>query len=215
MSTQRARLYLWAMFMGMAVYTLILYPSLPDRIPVHWNWRGEIDGWGPKSMIFMFPGLILLSIVALETLPALSPGQFRIDRFRGTFNYIVAIVAAMMTCTGIIILRAVQNHDMDLTKALIVVISLFLALLGNVMGKVRRNFYVGVRTPWTLASEKVWNETHRVAARWMVAGGIISALLAMLGVNMGLCFAVIIVTALYPVLFSFFYYKRLEGRGDL
>ena len=70
---------------------------------------------------------------------------------------------------------------MDIGRALIGGMFLFFALLGNVMGKVRKNFYIGIRVPWTLASDRVWNDTHRLAAWLMVGGGILGFLLVILG----------------------------------
>ena|SRR5579871_2349636 len=214
MTIQRATLYIVLLFAAVALYTAIVYPSLPDRIPIHWNIRGEIDGWGPKSTVLISPAMILLGLVLLHGLPALSPIRFKIDTFRPTFNYMMVIVSALFAFIAVLMIVAAQHHDFAIGKFLVAGISLFLAWLGNLLGKTRRNFYVGVRTPWTLASERVWNATHRVAARWMVAGGLVSAVLAFFGLFVA-CFGVIMVTCLYPVLFSFVYYKRLERSGGL
>jgi uncharacterized membrane protein len=94
-------------------------------------------------------------------------------------------------------------------------IALLFVLLGNVMGKLRRNFWLGVRTPWTLANERVWYATHRLAARTMVAGGL-PALVAALGALPHLvAVAALLGAALVPVVFSLVYYKRLERAGTL
>ena len=92
---------------------------------------------------------------------------------------------------------------------------LFFALMGNVMGKVRKNFYIGIRVPWTLASDRVWNDTHRLAAWLMVAGGIIGFLLVIAGLPLLVAIGVMIVTLLIPVVYSFVHYKALERCGAL
>ena len=89
------------------------------------------------------------------------------------------------------------------------------ALLGNVMGKVRRNFYIGVRTPWALANERVWNATHRFAAKTFVLGGVIGLVLTAVGVKGWLPFAALMGAALVPVVYSLVVYKQLERRGQL
>jgi uncharacterized membrane protein len=96
-------------------------------------------------------------------------------------------------------------------------ICLFLALLGNVLGKVRRNFWMGVRTPWTLASEVVWNQTHRLAAWLFVAAGLIGFALAMVLPPSAawVLLLVLLPAALLPVLYSLVLYKRLEREGKL
>ncbi len=84
--------------------------------------------------------------------------------------------------------------------------------MGNVMGKVRRNFYIGFRVPWTLASDRVWNDTHRLAAWVMVAAGSIGFVLVIAGVSPGVAIGLLIVAMLIPAVYSFIHYKSLERR---
>jgi uncharacterized membrane protein len=215
MTTQRANFWILALFAATVAYAALVYPSLPDRIPIHWNIRGEVDGWGSRNTIFLGPGLILLGWVMLHGLPKLSPKQFSIDTFGPTFNLIMVLVSGMFAYIGCLIIHAAGHPHIDMGKWMVAGIALFLAALGNLMGKTRRNFYVGIRTPWTLASEKVWDATHRLGGRWMAIGGVAAAVLVLLGAPMLLALAVILVTSLYPVLFSYLYYKRLERSGGL
>jgi uncharacterized membrane protein len=83
------------------------------------------------------------------------------------------------------------------------------------MGKVRRNSYVGIRTPWTLADERVWNATHRLGAKTMVLGGLIGLILALAGSRSGLFLVPILAGAFVPVIYSLIYYKQLKRRGEL
>jgi uncharacterized membrane protein len=92
-------------------------------------------------------------------------------------------------------------------------IGLAFILLGNVLGKVRRNFWLGVRTPWTLASDRVWYATHRVAGKTMVVGGLVTMLAAMMGLPAYVSTGALMAGALVPVVFSLVYYKRLERAG--
>jgi uncharacterized membrane protein len=92
---------------------------------------------------------------------------------------------------------------------------LFFALLGNVLGKVQRNFYVGVRTPWTLASETVWVQTHRLAAWLFTGAGVLGLVIVLVGVPFYFAFGLILVAALVPVVYSLVLYKRLEKKGLL
>ena len=86
---------------------------------------------------------------------------------------------------------------------------------GNVMGKVKRNFWMGVRTPWTLASERVWNQTHRVAAWLYTAIGIVGLIAVLLGVPMVVVFGTFIACVLFPIPYSLYLYKKLERQGKL
>src|SRR4029077_16753226 len=109
---------------------------------------------------------------------------------------------------------AYANHDMP-GQLLVAGLFLFFALLGNLIGKVQRNFWVGVRTPWTLASDAVWIRTHRLAAWLWVATGVAGFVAALVRVPFLILFIGSIAMALYPVLYSLFLYKKLERQGKL
>ena len=87
--------------------------------------------------------------------------------------------------------------------------------MGNVIGKVRKNFYIGIRVPWTLASDRVWNDTHRMAAWLWVAAGILGFASIALGAPMYVAIGLLVAAGLVPVIYSFIHYKALEGRGAL
>jgi uncharacterized membrane protein len=108
-----------------------------------------------------------------------------------------------------------ENGTLHTGQLLVAGIFPFFALLGNQLGKVRRNFWMGVRTPWTLASEAVWTQTHRVAAWVFVAVGIIGFIAAIADVSLVFCFGLLMAAALIPVVYSLILYKRLEREGKL
>jgi uncharacterized membrane protein len=107
------------------------------------------------------------------------------------------------------------GHSLDVGRAIVGGACLLFALLGNVMGKVRRNFYIGVRTPWALANERVWNATHRFAAKTFVAGGLAGLALTADGLAGWPALAVLMAGALVPIPYSLVCYKQLEQRGEL
>ncbi|HEY3782380.1 MAG TPA: SdpI family protein [Fimbriimonadaceae bacterium] len=196
-------------------YTYSVYSGLPAQVPTHWNAVGKIDGYGPKGTLFLLPGMSLMGALFLVVLPFLSPKNFTIDTFRTTFNYIMVIVSAMLSYLGVVIVYATAHPGWDLTKPLISGILLFIGLLGNFLGRVQKNFFVGIRTPWTLASDKVWVATHRLGARVMTIGGILGAIAVWIGAPPMVCMFAFMAVILYPVLFSFMFYKKLEKTQTL
>jgi uncharacterized membrane protein len=191
-------------------YAFYAYSGLPERIPTHWDASGHINGYGPKWYVFISAGLPLVAILLLVILPWLSPKNFQIESFRSTFNYIIFIVSAMFGYLGAVLTYASGNPHWDPSKLLFSGIMLFIGLLGNFMGKVQRNFYIGIRTPWTLASDKVWVATHRLGARLMTAAGVLGALAILVGLPVWPVFVTFMVVILYPVLYSLLLYKKLE-----
>jgi uncharacterized membrane protein len=199
----------------------LLYPSLPDTIPTHWNIRGEVDGYGSKTWAtFLMPGLMLAMLVFFWFLPVLSPRHFEVDTFRTTYLYLMVVTLALFAYIHAVALASAWQkvhggRTVDMNRALLGGLFLFFGLMGNVMGKVRRNFYIGVRVPWTLASERVWDDTHRLAAWTMVAGSVVGFLAVMAGLSPFIALGVLIVSALVPVVYSFVHYKHLERLGAL
>jgi uncharacterized membrane protein len=157
----------------------------------------------------------LFALVMLVGLPWLSPKKFEIDTFRATFNYIMVFVACFFGFLAYMITYATLNPHWDMTKPFISGLMLFIGLIGNFLGKVKKNFYVGIRTPWTLASDKVWIGTHRLGARIMTFGGFACTIALWLGVPAMVAFGIFIALCLYPVLYSLLLYKQLEKAGAL
>ncbi len=198
---------------------IVEYDQLPAQVPTHWNIDGEPDGFTPKEKIFptflalplVMVGVLLLTLV----LPWLSPVQFKIDEFRDTYGYVMMLVTGLMAYIhAVILLASLWRHEL-LTNLLFGGIFLMFALMGNVLGKVRRNFWMGVRTPWTLASDQVWIQTHRLAAWLFVAAGVLGFVAVLAGVPFLVCFIGLMVAALVPVVYSLVLYKRLEREGKL
>ncbi|MDR3619984.1 MAG: DUF1648 domain-containing protein [Paludisphaera borealis] len=198
------------------------YPGLPQTIPTHWNIHGKVDGYGDKRWaLFLMPLGTTAMLVLFRFLPALSPKQFEVDSFRSTYLFILVAIAGLFAYLQVMILlttwQEVRGGDkwFDVGRALMGGMFLFFGLMGNVMGKVRKNFYIGIRVPWTLASDRVWNDTHRLAAWLMVLGSVVGLVIVLTGLPLPLAFGVLMASALIPVVYSFFHYKALERRGAL
>jgi uncharacterized membrane protein len=146
--------------------------------------------------------------------PWLSPKYFEIDSFLSTYRQVMLMVLCMMAYVSMVILWAGIGHSIDEGRTIVGGICLTFALMGNVMGRVRRNFFLGIRTPWTLASERVWNGTHRFAAKTFVAGGLLGLTFTIIGLNRWPVIA-LLVGGLSPVVYSLVFYKQLERRREL
>ena len=210
---------------------LYLYYGWPDllreQIPTHINATGEVDKWTPREKILpqwlLLPGVMAGFVLLSLVLPWLSPEGFKVDAFRETFYLLMAVVVALFAYIQLLlVLGGIEDVQMDSTRWLLGGLSLFFSLLGNRLGKVQRNFWMGVRTPWTLASEAVWIQTHRLTAWLWVPGGMLLALLGFAGPSvlpMKVCvilwIAGLMLMALTPVVYSLWLYKRLEKQGRL
>lgn len=196
--------------------TAVAYPHLPNTIPTHWDAHGNVNGWSAKWTLFAtVPGMMTAILLLFAALPWLSPKHFEVDSFRSTYLYIMVMILAMMAYAHALTLAAGLSWMVDVGRAIEGGVCLLIALLGNVMGKVRRNFYVGIRTPWTIANEQVWNATHRFAAKTFFVGGLLGLIGVILRAPFWLPMTMILIGALAPVIHSLVFYKQLERRGEL
>jgi len=145
-------------FMGIGLILLVLamtaiaYPHLPDRVPTHWDAQGNVNGRSDKSKLFLVEPCMMTGILLLFwALPWLSPKHFEVDSFRTTYLFIMLVILATLAYVHLLILAAGLSWHVDVARAVEGGVCLLIALLGNVLGKIRRNFYVGIRTPWTIA----------------------------------------------------------------
>jgi len=206
------------MFIGSAVASTAYIDRFPEEVPTHWNLHGVADGHMSRDHTFMIfyllptvtAGLVALSVV----FPWLSPQHFKVDEFRPTYDYVFAICTALFAWMHVVFLISAADSDLY-GRWLTAGMFLFFALLGNVLGKVRKNFWMGVRTPWTLASDVVWEKTHRLAAWLFVAMGLAGFAAALAGLHVLLCFSLIMIAAVTSVIYSLVTYKRLEKAGGL
>lgn len=193
--------------------------SLLERVPIHWNASMEPDGWADRDDVLgyflIFPGLMALMTLLMLILPWLSPKNFEIDSFVNVFGFVMSLIIVFFGYLLVLQLLAAMGNDVMTARLFVGPFFLLFAALGSVIGRVQRNFWMGVRTPWTLASEPVWTGTHWFAGRLWVATGVIGFAAVMLGVNLLICFAFLITMALIPVVYSLVLYKRLQNQGKL
>ncbi|MGZ5200969.1 MAG: SdpI family protein [Telluria sp.] len=194
--------------------TLMVYGRLPDQIPLHWNADGEIDRYGARASAFLMPAVMALLLVLLAVLPKVSPLRFSVDAFSDTYWYCALIVEGMLAYIQGLIMAGSLDHGIDTGRWMLAGMAIFIALLGNVMGKVRRNFWLGVRTPWTLANDRVWYATHRLAAKMMVGCSGLAFIAALANFRFA-AVLLIVIGPLVPAVYSLLYYKRLERSGGL
>jgi uncharacterized membrane protein len=165
----------------------------------------------------MLPVMVIFALLIVG-FPWLSPDNFSLEPFRDTFNYVMVVVVGMMGYLHFVSLYAgqqsIKDPNYDSEKLFMVGLFLALALIGNVLGKVKRNPWLGVRTPSTLTSDTVWYSTHLIAAKLMVAVSLLCALGAWLGASIWICLAVLMAALLYPVFYSLWLYKKMDREGD-
>lgn len=188
------------------------YPALADQVPTHWNASGEVDGYSGKlTGALIGPLGALGTMLLLWVIPLISPKGFKTSEFQPVVNIFQVTLVAFMAAVGGMILSAGLGKEVSMERLLPAGIGLLFIVTGNYMGKVRKNFFIGIRTPWTLASDEVWARTHRLGGYLFVFAGV-----GMIAVGFYLPSAIVIVTlsliaSFVPIIYSYFLYRQIEG----
>ncbi len=213
MSNRAAWIVALLMLITVGIYTAVVFPGLPEKLPTHWGISGQPDAWSDKASACMFTlGLMIGLPLLVYGLSKLSPKGFEMAGFGPALNAIVITLMSLGGFIHVVMIEAARNPKLDSGRFILGGVFLFFGILGNFLGKIKKNFWVGVRTPWTLSSDEVWIKTHRLAARLWAAAGFVGAFLAVLGLNPIFLFAMLMVVAMIPVLYSLLTYRKSQGK---
>jgi uncharacterized membrane protein len=189
----------------------LAYSHLPDQIPTHWNIRGEVDGYGSRTFGALGIPLITLGIFFLfRFLPSIDPRKRNYVQFAKSYRAIkLVFIIFMFTLYSATILFSL-GYPVNITFVVNLLIGILFIVIGNYLGKVKHNYFVGIKTPWTLADEEVWKKTHRLAAPLMVGAGVSFTIGALVRhpATFILSFSMIMVAVLVPTVYSYLLFKK-------
>ncbi|MFK8052142.1 MAG: SdpI family protein [Woeseiaceae bacterium] len=212
MNNKTANILSFAIIAVSAAASAIVYPELADQVPTHWNARGEIDGYSGKlTAALLGPAGALGLMLLMWVIPAISPKGFKTEEFQPVVNIFQVAMVAFMAAIGAIILMAGLGHEVSMERFIPAGVGLLFVVLGNYLGKVRKNFFIGIRTPWTLSSDEVWARTHRLGGYLFVFAGIGMMAAGLFLPSVWVITSLSLVAGLVPVIYSFFAYRQLEG----
>ena len=205
-----------AFIVVVVVATVLLYPRLPASIPTHWSLHlDRPDGFMPKwCALVIGPGLLTAICALTRILAWASPHGYQVDGAQSSYRRIMLIAFCIWLLFYGAILWAALGSPARAGIVIGIGYCTGLTLIGNVLGKLKRNFFIGVITPWTITSERVWYATHRLAAWLWVSCGITALALLLTGFPVGA--GLLLIAGWYgPKLYSLALYKRLDRRGEL
>jgi uncharacterized membrane protein len=192
-----------------------LYGRLPDPVPTHFSLHAQPDGFTAKPIAVLLTPLALgLLGMFFVVLPKLAPKGYRLDRFLRVYEIMAIAVLTVEFTDGMLGLGFALGYPLDMDRVGTVGLGVLLIVLGNFTAKVTRNFFVGIRTPWTLANPEVWLRTHRVGGPMFVIGGAVIVVNTLAGGPASVvAIAVILGIALFLTAFSYVLYRRIEARS--
>lgn len=165
----------WVLVALAVAASLLVYSRLPEQVPVHWNIDGDVDRWGDRWQgAFLAPVIMAGIVILASVLPSADPRPESYAKMRGTYTFIFDALLLFMLVLHAVTLASGLGYRVPVTRVVVGAVGVLFIALGNVMPRTRPNWYVGVRTPWTLSNDRVWTRTHRVAGYLLAGAGLLT-----------------------------------------
>ena len=195
------------------VYLAYIWNELPKEVPMHWNATGEIERWGDKSELFMMLFMLTgITYFVFLIIPYIDPKQ-KLQNMGNKLNNLRLILALFMSALAIYILYSVQQKTSN-PVLIFPLVGLLFAFLGNYFKTIKPNYFIGIRTPWTLENEEVWKKTHLIGRKLWFVGGLLMALTFVLPnkIQIYTFLAIAAVITIVPIVYSYLEFKKIKNQ---
>lgn len=212
MSTRTTLIISSVLIVAAVLAGLLLWSQLPEQMASHWNVNDQVDGYISKFWgVFLMPLVTLGMLVLFLVVPSIDPLKANIAQFREAFNlFIVLIIGFMLYVHGLTLAWSLGYQGFKMSMAMLPFMGILFIAIGFMLRKAKRNFFIGIRTPWTLSSDSVWDETHRLGAILFMASGVLAVIGGFLGGMLAFWFLFVplIGSTLFLLVYSYVLYRR-------
>jgi len=216
MSTKTAIIISALLIIVISLAGLLLWNNFPDQMASHWNEQDQVDGYMSKFWgVFMVPLLMAGLTLLFLAIPHIDPLKKNIADFRGVFNIFIVLFNVFMAFIHALTLAWNLGHTgFRMSIVMLPAMGLLFIFIGILIRKAKRNFFIGIRTPWTLSSDRVWDETHRLGSKLFIAAGVITFIGILFPDQAFILLMVSVIAAsLISVLYSYLVWRR-EATGE-
>ena len=192
------------------IFLAYIWNSLPEEVPVHWNASGEIDRYGSKTELLLIPFLLpLLTYLIFLVVPKIDP-KGKIEKMGNKYQSIKLVITLFMSILALYILYTSYNPSSN-PSYLILIVGGMIAMIGNYLKTMKPNYFIGIRTPWTLEHEDVWKDTHVLAGKLWFAGGIVMMICSLIfdmEASVIVCVTITVIISFIPIIYSYTQFKK-------
>lgn len=190
---------------------LLVWDQLPEQMASHWNSNDQVDGYMTKFWgVFLMPLVILGMLALFIVVPGIDPLKANIAQFRGAFNlFIVLISAFMLYMHGLTLAWSLGYQDFNMSAAMLPFLGVVFIFIGYMLRQAKRNFFIGIRTPWTLSSDTVWDKTHQLGSILFMASGVLAIIGSFFGgmIAFWLFFVPLMTSTVVLMVYSYILYR--------
>ncbi len=192
------------------ITSIYLYPGMPEQMASHWNSKGEVDSYMSKFWgLFLMPIISLGIFLLLIFIPKIDPLKKNIEKFRKYYDGFMTFLIIFLLYIYILTILWNMGIIFDMTTAILPAVAILMYFSGILIEHSKRNWFIGIRTPWTISNEKVWNKTHKLGSKLFK----IAAIIILIGTFIPkyaftLLLISVLIAAIYPIVYSYFEYKK-------
>ena len=192
---------------------IVVYPYLPDRLASHWGFSGEVNGYLPKIWgLFIVPVISAALTLLFLAIPRIDPLRENIAKFMDAYEQFVIIILAFLLYVSLLTILWNLGIRFSITQLLSPAMGALFYACGILIGKAKRNWFIGIRTPWTLSSDRVWDRTHAIGGKLFKIAGILAFIgIVLPGIAFILMLGPILLITVYLVVYSYLEYRKEEA----
>ena len=210
MSSRKNEIIILGIILFSFLFGIYLYPQMPEKIASHWNVQGQVDGymskfWGLFLMPLISAGLFLLFIA----IPKIDPLKTNIEKFRKYYDGFITLVIIFLFYLYLLTIFWNMGIRFDIIQLLAPAFGILFYYCGILTENAKRNWFIGIRTPWTLSNDAVWDKTHKIGGKLFKISGIV-VLFGIFFRNYALFFILVpvILVAIYTIIYSYVEYQK-------
>ncbi len=207
----KKELPIWAIIALPFIYLAYIWNELPNKVPLHWNVKGEVDRYGSKLELIIIPIILpLLIYLILLVVPKIDPKN-KLNKMGGKLQTMKLLMTTFMSILALFIIYTAKNQSFTNPNFIVLLIGILFIVLGNYFQTIKPNYFIGIRTPWTLENQTVWKETHKLGGKMWFVGGILIVILSLIlnqSVNFTIFMVITGLITIIPVAYSYILYKK-------
>ena len=197
---------IWVIIAIPFVYFAVLYPHLPGQIPIHFDIHGNPDNYASKATYWWLIGSMTIGLYLIMLIIPLIDPKGKIKQMGNKYYILKLILVGLMALLSIISVYVAANPKVKINFLIMITIGLMFLIFGNYMPSFKPNYFIGIRTPWTLESEDNWRRTHRMGGWLWAITGLVVIILTLVGVNALVSIILLTIAAFTPLVYSFIIY---------
>jgi uncharacterized membrane protein len=192
------------------------WPQMPEKMASHWDIQGQVNGYMPKFWgLFLMPIISIGIFLLLILIPKMDPLKANIEKFKKYFDKLIVLIILFLFYVYFLTIFYNLGIRFNMSQYTVPAFGVLFYYCGVLIEKTKRNWSIGIRTPWTLSSDKVWDKTHRLGGKLFKIAGVL-AFLGVIFPNYAFFFIIfpVIAVAIYTVVYSYLEYRKERAEGN-